>query len=530
MNFIIEDENENEEGREVIVEDIGGGVYPSQICPHIFNSPAGLFAPLGATVEEIKGTLAGPFFACCSECDSSTENWVCLSCKNTGCSRYVKSHGENHFMQSLFADAVHPLALSRSDLSVWCYACSSYVAHERLAPLICASEQIKFPENPIRQRQLSRSFPVGFALQPAGVQEKHVHPENKCLERPVRVAATLTHLENKALLKELVTIPVNPALGSATALLRRVHTQDYIDAVRSGQLAPQPDIYQNEHTSAAAESAVESLASLVSAVCTGQHGLRAGFALLRPPGHHAEAERAGGFCFFNAIAVAAALAREVHGFRVAIVDWDIHQGNGAQQIFYRDPAVLTISIHKHCGVHESLDGGLQEVQYDASGLEDRVGEGPGEGFNVNVPLGCQVNGDEEYLYVFDRVVLPVLAHFQPDLILIAAGMDAGVGDQHLPVGGYALTTQGFAGMTHRLCALCPRVVASIEGGYDIKGLADASEAVVTALLQSSRAYAEGHVAPAAAAATFGKTALEPETVAIVDRVVAHIAKYWPGLK
>lgn len=309
---------ENEEG--VPQEDSGGGVYPSQICPHIFS--AGIFAPLNASVDELKAKLRGPFLSCCSECDSSTENWVCISCMNSGCSRYVNSHGEGHFLTSIFSEDQHPLALSKSDLSVWCYACGKYVSHERLTPLLCAAEQIKFPENAVRQRPVSRVFPVGFAVQLEDVQAKHAHAQNRCFERPARVTSTLTHLENKALLKELVTIPVNPSLGTSTDLLRLVHSQEYIDAVRSGRLAPQPDIYFNEHTSAAAESAVQSLASLVNAVCIGEHGLTAGFALVRPPGHHAEAESSGGFCFFNSLAVAARLARDTHGFRVAIVDWD----------------------------------------------------------------------------------------------------------------------------------------------------------------------------------------------------------------
>jgi acetoin utilization deacetylase AcuC-like enzyme len=175
-----------------------------------------------------------------------------------------------------------------------------------------------------------------------------------------------------------------------------------------------------------------------------QPALHSGIAIVRPPGHHASANLPSGFCLINNIAVAARYAQSHFGIeRVLIVDWDIHHGNGTQSIFYDDPTVLTVSIHRwdHGRFYPSL----------ASGGPTHVGSGPGQGFNVNIAWSCAGMGDVEYYAAFERVILPLSREFGPQLILVAAGLDAAEGD---PLGGNRVTPQGFADMTRQLQSLC----------------------------------------------------------------------------
>jgi acetoin utilization deacetylase AcuC-like enzyme len=193
-----------------------------------------------------------------------------------------------------------------------------------------------------------------------------------------------------------------------------------------------------------------------------------GLALVRPPGHHAESNRAMGFCLFNNVAIAAAALRRA-GRRVAIVDWDVHHGNGTQEIFRRDPDVLFVSIHQH-------------PLYPGTGMTDERGEGPGEGFTLNVPL--PPGGDDEvYAEVLERFVRPALAEYRPDFLLVSAGFDIHHDD---PLGGMLVTGAGFARLTRRLMDAAAataggRLVAVLEGGYDLDGLEEGARAVLDAL-------------------------------------------------
>uniref|UniRef100_A0A671FDR5 Histone deacetylase n=1 Tax=Rhinolophus ferrumequinum TaxID=59479 RepID=A0A671FDR5_RHIFE len=242
-----------------------------------------------------------------------------------------------------------------------------------------------------------------------------------------------------------------------------------------GGIGVDSDTVWNEmHSSSAVRMAVGCLVELAFKVAAGE--LKNGFAIIRPPGHHAEESTAMGFCFFNSVAITTKLLQQkLNVGKVLIVDWDIHHGNGTQQAFYNDPSVLYISLHRY-------DNGNF---FPGSGAPEEVGGGPGVGYNVNVAWTGGVDppiGDVEYLTAFRTVVMPIAHEFSPDVVLVSAGFDAVEG--HLsPLGGYSVTARCFGHLTRQLMTLAGgRVVLALEGGHDLTAICDASEACVSALL------------------------------------------------
>ncbi|KAF6094102.1 histone deacetylase 5 [Phyllostomus discolor] len=242
-----------------------------------------------------------------------------------------------------------------------------------------------------------------------------------------------------------------------------------------GGIGVDSDTVWNEmHSSSAVRMAVGCLVELAFKVAAGE--LKNGFAIIRPPGHHAEESTAMGFCFFNSVAITTKLLQQkLNVGKVLIVDWDIHHGNGTQQAFYNDPSVLYISLHRY-------DNGNF---FPGSGAPEEVGGGPGVGYNVNVAWTGGVDppiGDVEYLTAFRTVVMPIAHEFSPDMVLVSAGFDAVEG--HLsPLGGYSVTARCFGHLTRQLMTLAGgRVVLALEGGHDLTAICDASEACVSALL------------------------------------------------
>jgi len=252
--------------------------------------------------------------------------------------------------------------------------------------------------------------------------------------------------------------------------IARVHAEDYIAriAATSGRaVALDPDTYTSPETYEIARLAAGAAIDVVERVMAGNRD-RA-FALVRPPGHHAERDRAMGFCFFNNVAVAAAHARTVGARRVAIVDYDVHHGNGTQHSFEHDADILYVSTH-------------QFPYYPGTGAAREIGNGKGAGFTVNLPLEAGATADD-YRLAFDDVIVPVLEQFGPDLILISAGFDAHERD---PLGGMRLTTEAFAAMTatlRRVADQCceGRIGAVTEGGYDLRALRDSLLTVIDVL-------------------------------------------------
>jgi acetoin utilization deacetylase AcuC-like enzyme len=254
------------------------------------------------------------------------------------------------------------------------------------------------------------------------------------------------------------------------AQLARVHDRDYISTIASTAgraTALDPDTYTSPDSYEVARLAAGAAVAAVDHVLGG--GDRRALAMVRPPGHHAERDRAMGFCLFNNVAVAAAHARASGLARVAIVDYDVHHGNGTQWSFYDDPSVLFISSH-------------QFPYYPGTGAASETGRGRGAGFTVNLPLAAGAT-DADFELVYSQLALPVLRQFQPELILVSAGFDAFMDD---PLGGMRVTADGFARLTALLAVAAGhccdgRVVAITEGGYDLPGLAASLRAVIAVL-------------------------------------------------
>jgi acetoin utilization deacetylase AcuC-like enzyme len=261
------------------------------------------------------------------------------------------------------------------------------------------------------------------------------------------------------------------APGTATVeQLARVHDGEYVRRISetAGRVvALDPDTYTSPETYEVGLMAAGAAIDAVEDVLSGAHGVA--LALVRPPGHHAERGRAMGFCLFNNVAVAAAHARTLGADRVAIVDYDVHHGNGTQHVFESNPNVLYASTH-------------QFPFYPGTGAADEIGVGSGGGFTVNLPLERGAVS-EDYRLVFEEVLLPVVRQFKPDLVLVSAGFDAHERD---PLANMRLTTEAFAAMTMELRAVAAeccngRMVLVTEGGYDLHALAASLEAVVETL-------------------------------------------------
>ncbi len=251
------------------------------------------------------------------------------------------------------------------------------------------------------------------------------------------------------------------------AELTRVHAADYVDRIESTAgraVALGPDTYTSPETAAVAALAAGAAVVAVDSVLAGSYP--DALVLVRPPGHHAEERRAMGFCIYNNVAVAARHALDAGVERVAIVDFDVHHGNGTQWSFYDDPRVLFISTHQY-------------PFFPGTGAAGESGIAAGEGFTVNVPLeaGCT---DGDYQLVFDAIVQPVLTAFQPGLLLVSAGFDIHERD---PIGGMRVTTSGCRSLVERLRSWTPGVpsVFVVEGGYHLRALASCIDEVIELL-------------------------------------------------
>jgi acetoin utilization deacetylase AcuC-like enzyme len=298
--------------------------------------------------------------------------------------------------------------------------------------------------------------------------------------------------------------PVQAARGA----MGLVHSERFLAALESTAgraVMLDPDTFTSAESWDVTRLAAGAAAGAVDAVLDGRCTRAA--ALVRPPGHHSNRDLARGFCLVNNAAVAAARALERGLARVAIVDVDVHHGNGTQEIFDEDPRVLYVSTH-------------QWPLYPGTGRADDVGNGAGRGFTVNVPIERGAT-DLDYARVFDEIVVPVTTRFEPELVIISAGFDAHEAD---PIGSMRLSADGFGRLTGRLCAVADqaasgRSVLVTEGGYHLRALAESLAACLAAM-----------EAPAAAReATGGPGGNDRRGRLAVEQARAAQAAHWRGL-
>lgn len=296
------------------------------------------------------------------------------------------------------------------------------------------------------------------------------HPES-----PERLKVIYKMLNESELKKNLQLIQPRPATRKE---LEMIHSPSYIELVL--KTAEKPYYRLDMDTSTCAKSYETSLLAaggfmeLIRSILEGR--LDNGFALIRPPGHHAERDRAMGFCIFNNVAIGASYAIKNFSLeRILIVDWDVHHGNGTQNSFYEDQRVLYFSTHRY------------GFFYPGTGASTEVGKGKGLGFNVNVPLSIRA-GDPEYGNIFEEILKPIAIEYKPQLILVSAGFDIHYND---PLGGMEVTEKGFARMTQILMEIAHetsegKLAFTLEGGYDVIGQGNSVLAVLRELIENSQ--------------------------------------------
>ncbi|MDO9098842.1 MAG: histone deacetylase [Candidatus Methanoperedens sp.] len=288
--------------------------------------------------------------------------------------------------------------------------------------------------------------------------ETGLHPENK-----ERLLSIIAHLDETRMMEQLELIePRYAALDE----IRYIHSLEYIEKARrhsEHELPLDPDTILSKDSFNVALLAAGGAITGVDALLDGTDS---SFALVRPPGHHAEPDRGMGFCIFNNIAIAARHAQKRGKKRILIVDWDVHHGNGTQEAFYNDPSVLYFSTHQY-------------PHYPGTGWLDEVGSGDGEGYNINVPLPAGTD-DAGFISAFEEILVPAALEFLPDMILISAGQDAcandGLAHMRMSVGGFAVLASIVKSIAKETCD--GKLGAVLEGGYDYELLSHSVAAVL----------------------------------------------------
>ncbi|UCF99625.1 MAG: histone deacetylase [Spirochaetaceae bacterium] len=334
-----------------------------------------------------------------------------------------------------------------------------------------------------------------------------MHPEGP--ERLVTIDRMLSEFPLKAQLGDV------PPRDATFEELAWIHEEAYIRRIESTKYSRftvlDPDTSATSDSYAAAIRAAGGMMEATEAVLSGR--FPAAFAFVRPPGHHAEAGQAKGFCLFNNIAIAAAYALRRHDLkRVLIVDWDVHHGNGTMHSFYDTKEVLYFSAHQY-------------PHYPGTGRIDEIGWNQGQGYTINIPLyGGQ--GDQDYLYIFREILVPVAREYAPELILVSAGFDTHRND---PLAGMAMTSGAYGRLTGILRELteecCPgRLALALEGGYDHNALTEGVAAVLRNLIDDRTRERDD-----VAGEETTTVAADGETRLVVQEVRRLLSPYWKSL-
>ncbi|GAA94237.1 hypothetical protein E5Q_00886 [Mixia osmundae IAM 14324] len=350
-------------------------------------------------------------------------------------------------------------------------------------------------------------------------------PEDQHPEQPSRISRIMHTILEADLLKCMLRLQIRSASREEACLIHSAQLWDELEITSTLDQAVLDDrefrqhlryhsLYVNHHTATCAKLSLGGV--LVSAIAVAEKRVSNAFAIVRPPGHHADPDQSSGFCFFNNVAVTAKylLCHYREGpapiQRILILDWDIHHGNGTQTAFYDDPNVLFVSIHRF-----DIRGGERFYPGRPEADMTFVGEGAGRGKNVNIPWDQAAMGDADYLYAFDTIVMPLAREFAPDFVLISAGFDAAKGDE---LGGCLVSPAGYAHMTHRLASLAGgRLVAALEGGYNIEAISQSALACIRVMLGDAPP-ALPSLAPCASA------------VKTIHDVVAIQSRFWKTMR
>lgn len=335
----------------------------------------------------------------------------------------------------------------------------------------------------------SESNIVGFCFDEKMLLHKDF--SNAHYECPERAMVIYTNLINKGLINKLKRIPINEIDKDLIDKISKIHSLEYIEKIESlnnEEFINKTgyrllyDTYDNYFTSLSAKASVAGILGVSDSILKGE--IKNGFAIIRPPGHHAFNNECSGFCFYNNVAIASKYLKNkfINGKeikKIAIVDWDVHHGNGTQDLFISDDSVLFISLHRY-------DNG-KFYPYKNCANYTEIGHENGKGYNINIPwntynkdfkVNMKIN-DDDYISAFELIVKPILNQFSPDFILVSCGFDAAEYD---PLGGLCLSPFAYHYMTCELTKINKHVLIALEGGYNLDSLKRCSEGIIKGLL------------------------------------------------
>ncbi|KAI3872995.1 hypothetical protein MKW92_025144 [Papaver armeniacum] len=365
---------------------------------------------------------------------------------------------------------------------------------EEVAKLVHHRQSVK------KKRNLVHHPRVGLVY-----DDRHFDTKDENPEKPDRIKAIWAKLESHGITKRCLVLKAKEADDRKITL---VHKQKYTDSQRKKIASKFNDVYLNKGSS---QSAYLAAGAVSEKIAKGE--LDSAVAIVRPPGHHAEVDKAMGFCIFNNVAIAASVLvndkPELGISKILIVDWDVHHGNGTQKMFWQDPRVLVFNVHRHeLGIFFPLGN---------DGSHSMIGEGPGTGYNVNVPWEQGECGDADYFAVWDHVLIPIAKAFNPDMILISGGFDAAAGDT---MGACSVTPDGYSVMMKKLMPFARgKVMMALEGGYNLESLSKSVLACVEALLENK---------PIIGSSKAEASPLE-YTWRVIEAVRKELSRYWPML-